>query len=75
MPRIVELVETNVDIVYGEDLNASSGEIERTWTIVYQDQRSGDLIRFTFHESVRDYLVERLMGGIVLARNSDGPKG
>ncbi|HLE99649.1 MAG TPA: hypothetical protein VI540_07095 [Gaiellaceae bacterium] len=67
MPRIIELVYHNVDVERGSEVDPQTLATVSSWTIVYQDQRTGDLTRFTFGEQIRDFIVKGLMAGIQVA--------
>jgi hypothetical protein len=80
MPEIRQLVGWNVGVERGRELDQATGETIPTWTLVYSEldiatgQPTGDQIRLGFREHVRDFIVQGLMSGILVAANGDLPK-
>ena len=65
MPRVEHLVGWNVNVLRGQLPNGD--EMISSWTLAFQDQKTGDEVHFTFAEPVRDFIVKGLMSGIVPA--------
>jgi hypothetical protein len=73
MPKIEILVEHNVTVIRGvEPSSEEPGVMVPTWTLVFEDQKTGDSIRFSCLEHARDFMVHGLTG-VVLAKNGDVP--
>ena len=70
MPRITNLVMHSVSVERGRERDAD-GAMVPTWTLVFGDQVTGDVTRIAFTEQVRDFVVQGLTSGILVA--SDVP--
>lgn len=73
MPKVIHLMNQNVHVEKGTELDSSASEaegapvVQETWTLVMADKTYGDQFRLTFGKELRDKLVKDMMGGIVLA--------
>lgn len=72
MPKVIHLMNQNVTVTKGSELDSRATEaegapvVQETWTLVMADKTYGDQHHLTFGRELRDKLVEDLMGGIVL---------
>lgn len=78
MPRVTNLVMHNVSVERGREQHPDTGEMVPTWTLVFVDQVTGDVTRVAFTEQVRDFAVQGLTSGILVASdvpaNGQGPQ-
>lgn len=71
MPQRVELIGQIIDIEKGVAPVVSEGNgqpvMEDMWRIIATDRQTGDCVWFAINRELRDIIVQKLTGGIVLA--------
>lgn len=77
MPDVRQLIGWNIGIERGRELDPEKGELVPTWALVYTEidlktgHPTGNIIRLGFREHVRDFIVQGLTSGIVIASNGE----
>ena len=66
MATRLQLAGWNVNAVKGAE-QEQNGDFTDVWTLVFQEQGTGNQIMFAMRRDARDELIRQLTGGLVLA--------